>query len=123
MILRTCLAALTAALTLSACATIYDDMRVARQHYAAAAYEDALTWLDALAPDIASQERGTRARWYYLRGMTAFRMGDLDDARHYLAIAHVIAGDRGVGLPPDWIRTLDLTLGELRLRAPVADGI
>ena len=74
------------------CAGLSDDLRRARKSYAAAAYEDALTWLDAVERDIPGAERHDQAAWHYLRGMTAYRLGERRDARHYLALAHVIAG-------------------------------
>ena len=96
------------------CAGLSDDLRRARRSYAAAAYEDALTWLDAVERDIPAAERHDQAAWHYLRGMTAYRLGERRDARHFLALAHVIAGEDGVGLQPEWRRTLALTLAELR---------
>lgn len=100
------------------CAGLADDLRRARQSYAAAAYEDALTWLSAVERDIPAAERHHQAAWHYLRGMTAYRLGDRRDARHYLAIAYVIAGDDGVGLQPEWRRTLAITLTELSHDVP-----
>ena len=100
------------------CAGLADDIRRARKSYAAAAYEDALTWLEAVERDIPAAERHDQAAWHYLRGMTAYRLGDRRDARHYLALAHVIAGDDGVGLQPEWRRTLAITLTELSNEAP-----
>lgn len=109
------------ALTLAlGCAGLADDLRRARQSYHAAAYEDALTWLNAVERDIPSAERHDQAAWHYLRGMTAYRLGDRRDARHYLALAHVIAGGEGVGLQPAWRRTLAITLAELSNEAPGA---
>ncbi len=100
------------------CAGLSDDIRRARRQYAAAAYEDALVWLEAVEDDIPSADMPTQARWYYLRGMTAYRMGQRGDARHYLALAHVTAGERGVGLQPDWQRTLVRTREELQEDEP-----
>lgn len=109
----------TAALSLVlGCAALSDDLRRARKSYAAAAYEDALTWLDAVERDIPSAERHDQAAWHYLRGMTAYRLGERRDARHYLALAHVIAGPDGTGLQPEWRRTLAITLAELSNETP-----
>jgi hypothetical protein len=102
------------------CAGLSDDIRRARKSYAAAAYEDALTWLGAVESDIPAAERHDQAAWHYLRGMTAYRLGDRRDARHYLALAHVIAGEDGVGLQPEWRRTLAITLAELRDETPAS---
>ena len=50
--------------------------------------------------------------------MTAYRLGERRDARHYLALAHVIAGPDGTGLQPEWRRTLAITLAELSNETP-----
>ena len=109
--------ALALATTLG-CAGLSDDLRHARRSYAAAAYEDALTWLVAVEADIPAATRAHQATWHYLRGMTEYRLGHRREARHYLALAHVIVGDRGVGLQPQWRRTLALTLAELSSELP-----
>lgn len=104
------------------CAGLSDDLRRARRSYAAAAYEDANTWLVAIEEDIPSATTAQRATWHYLRGMTEYRLGHRREARHYLALAHVIAGERGVGLQPQWQRTLAITLDELGEEIPGADA-
>jgi hypothetical protein len=102
------------------CAGLSDDLRRARRSYASAAYEDALTWLVAVEGDIPAATTAQRAGWHYLRGMTEYRLGHRREARHYLALAHVIAGDRGEGLQPQWRRTLAITLSELGDELPGA---
>lgn len=95
-----------------ACATLADDLRKAQDAYEEARYENALTWLASLDREEPSMDRPTAARFHYLRGMTAHRLGDEADARHHLALARAIAGDTAV-LPTDWKRTMDRTLAEL----------
>ena len=95
-----------------ACGTLSDDLRKAQDAYEEARYENALTWLEALDREEAGMDRPTAARFHYLRGMTAHRLGDEADARHHLALARAIAGDTAV-LPTDWKRTMDRTLADL----------
>ncbi len=57
-----------------------------------------------------------RARCYYLRGMTEYRLGHRADALHYLAVAREVAGERGSGLRPEWRQIMDRTLTELTPR-------
>lgn len=114
-----CRLALAVALALTlGCAGLSDDLRHARRSYAAAAYEDALTWLVAVEGDIPAATPAQQATWHYLRGMTEYRLGHRGEARHYLALAHVIGGERGVGLQPEWRRTLAITLAELSSELP-----
>ena len=54
-----------------------------------------------------------RARFYYLRGMTAFRLGKRADALHYLALAREVAGERNDGLRPEWATAMARTILEL----------
>jgi hypothetical protein len=66
---------------LSACAALRDDMRRAETSFEAARYEDVLVWLDDLEPHVAEMDQTMRARFYYLRGITAFRLGRRSEAR------------------------------------------
>lgn len=98
------------------CAAVRDDMQRAEVSYEAARYEDTLVWLRDLEDDAPAMDVEMRARYFYLRGMTEYRLGRRSDALHYLAIAREVAGDQGSGLRPEWRQIMDTTLAELTPR-------
>ncbi len=98
------------ALALLGCAQLREDLQHSEAAYEAARYEDAEVWLEALEPDVAHLDAPHRARFYYLRGMTAERLGHRQDALHYLSLAREVAGDAGAGLHDEQRRTLAQTL-------------
>ncbi|MGE0787730.1 MAG: hypothetical protein AB7S26_18790 [Sandaracinaceae bacterium] len=106
----------TLALAGSGCAALSDDMRRAESSYETARYEDALIWLTDLEDDAPSMDLEMRARYFYLRGMTEYRLGHRTFALHYLAVAREVAGDQGDGLRPEWRQIMDRTLEELTPR-------
>lgn len=91
-------------------------MQRAEVSYEAARYEDTLVWLRDLEDDAPSMDVEMRARYFYLRGMTEYRLGHRSDALHYLAVAREVAGDQGSGLRPEWRQIMDTTLAELTPR-------
>jgi hypothetical protein len=95
-------------------------MQRAQESYLQARYEDSLTWLTDLEDDAPSMDPELRARYFYLRGMTEYRLGHRANALHYLAVAREVAGERGEGLLEDWVPLLDRTLEELTPRAPMS---
>lgn len=98
----------------SGCAALRDDLIRAEQSYDQARYEDALVWLDDLEDDTPDMDVDMRARFYYLRGMTAYRLGHRDDALHYLALARELAGEEtSRSLRPEQRQTMTRTLDEL----------
>ena len=100
------------------CAGLHEDLRRAQLAYESAAFEDALVWLSAVEPEVGQAPREERARYYYLRGMTSYRIGHRPDALHYLALALMEAGEEGLGLYPRWADTLQHTLEQLRGERP-----
>lgn len=56
-------------------------------HYEEARYEAVLVWLAELESELPRMTRAERSRFLYLRGMSAYRLGQRDDAVHYLALA------------------------------------
>jgi hypothetical protein len=54
-----------------------------------------------------------RARYAYLRGMTDYRLGFRDDARHWLAVAKVTERRYPRSLDAAWLERLDGALGDL----------
>lgn len=106
--------ALALALLLApACAALRDNLQRAEDSYEQARYDDALVWLDSLEDDAVDMETDMRARFYYLRGMTAYRLDQRNDALHYLALAREVAGDDARMLRPEWRESLERTLAEL----------
>lgn len=112
--MRSLLLAPVLVLLLSAgCAQLRDNMSRAEDHYAAARYDHAERWWAELEPEVGGMSLDMRTRYYYLRGMTAFRLQKRFDARHYLAIARELNGDDGAVLGSSWTATLQRTLDEL----------
>ena len=113
-------------ISLSACAALSDDMNRAETAYGSARYEDTLIWLRDLEDDAPSMDLEMRARYYYLRGMTEYRLGHRGESLHFLAVAREVAGDGGAGLRPEWRQIMDRTLTELTPRGmnhrPPTDG-
>ena len=100
-------------LCLGACASVRDDLNRAQHNYEEAHYERALAWLDSLDAEYPGMSDDSRARYLYLRGMTAYRLGVRADALHYLALAREVAGDQGRALGPQWRGNMQRTLAEL----------
>jgi hypothetical protein len=115
--MRTLWLPLSCALFLS-CAALRDDMRRAETAFEQARYEDTMVWLDDLEPSVADMDQPMRARFYYLRGLTAYRLGDRITARHNLALCKVEAGERQAALPNEWRGNLDSALRDLGIGPP-----
>lgn len=98
---------------LSSCAVVASELETATELYGDAQYEAALRWLDELEADAPSMTRSQQALFYYLRGMTAYRLGQRQDALHFLAIATVAADSEGATLRPERRSILERTLREL----------
>jgi hypothetical protein len=92
------------------------DLGSARDLYKDARYEDAQRWLLELERDLRSMDMYQRTRFYYLRGMTAFRLGQRDDALHYLALTAELSDRDLAHLPADWRPVMERTLQELMPR-------
>lgn len=101
------------ALSLVGCAQLSEEMRTIETGYQEARYEDVIAWLDDIEHDLPHMDPPERARFYYLRGMSAHRLGQHDDALYYLALAREMAGDEGRGLREPWKAQLRDTLTEL----------
>lgn len=111
--MRATILAAVASLALLACNQLHDDMRRAEDHYASAHYDSAESWLVEIEPRVTGMSLTDQARFYYLRGMTAYRLQKTTDARHYLALARELNGDEGQLLGEGWTSTLNRTLAEL----------
>jgi hypothetical protein len=69
------------------CQNYRDQLDRADGHYRAARYEAALTNLEDLEGDLGHLDADEQVRYRYVRGMTAERLGQRDEARHWLALA------------------------------------
>jgi hypothetical protein len=101
------------ALQLAACATQSEDLNRGQRLYDESQYERALAIFRALEPEQDSLGEGDRARYFYLRGMTDYRLGFRRDARHWLALAKATDQAYPGGLAPEWHERLERYLGDL----------
>ena len=99
---------------LTGCAALSDDMKRVDVAFSEARYEDVRVWLRDLAPSVPEMSRKLRTRYYYIAGVTAARLGDAPQARHYLVLCREEAALEGFGLSEEQQRNLALTLRELR---------
>lgn len=106
--MRTMLATLLLAL---GCGGMSGALHRAESAYDEARYEDATTWLEDVEPGVHGADPSLRARFHYLRGMTAFHLKDARRARYHLALANVLSeDDRDRVLGVEWSKRLDRTL-------------
>jgi len=100
-------------LTCGACTTVSSELRTTQSLYKDARYEEAQRWLAELEMSSADMSPGELARFHYLRGMTAFRLGQPEDALHYLVLAQVLDEDEVSHLPPSWRAVMERTLAQV----------
>ncbi|MDH5672124.1 MAG: hypothetical protein OEZ06_08245 [Myxococcales bacterium] len=100
-------------LALGACSSVTTGLQRAQVLYREARYEEVLDWLHSLQPDIHDMSPRQQARFFYLRGMAAYRLGERDDARHYLALAAVLLDEDRDRLPAPWRPVMQRALHEL----------
>lgn len=72
---------------LAACTIYEQDLQRSEDHFQHDEHEKALANLRALEPEWPSFSTRDQARYAYLRGMTDVRLGFINDARHWLAVA------------------------------------
>jgi hypothetical protein len=105
--------AVLGALSPAACAGYGDALARGQRYYEDNQYERALAlWrdLDRREPGFAPVER---ARYAYFRGMTDYRLGYRDDARHWLAIAKARDMSGAGALGSAWRERLEVALVDL----------
>ena len=96
-----------------ACAGHSDAIERGQRYYEDNQYERALAlWRDLDRRD-ATLSPAERARFAYFRGMTDYRLGFRDDARHWLSIAKARDVDGSAGLGAVWRERLDGALADL----------
>jgi hypothetical protein len=95
------------------CQTYQDDLTRSQRAFEQNEHEHALAIMRQLEPDNSHLSISEQAQYFYLRGMTDYRIGYKVDARHWLALAQAVA-DRTPGLlPDDWKVRMKEALGEL----------
>lgn len=76
-------------------------------------FEQALSVWRELArtePELSPEDR---ARYAYLRGMTDYRLGFRDEARHWLGLAKARQARHPGGMAPTWMTRLEAALDDL----------
>lgn len=107
------LAVVVIALASVACNT-YRDQLVRSQHaFEKNEHERTLGLLRALEPDVTRLEPSEQAQYAYLRGMTDYRIGYRNDARHWLSIAKSYDDGAPGMLPTDWKARMTEALDEM----------
>jgi hypothetical protein len=101
------------AVGLSGCTTYRDELVRAQSAYEANDHDTALAIERAIEPNAPYLNGGERTRYFYLRGMTDFRLGYRAEARHYLAVARAMESENPGALPTDWKARLNETLTTL----------
>lgn len=96
-----------------ACAGYGDALARGQRYYEDNQYERALALWRDLDRRQASFAPAERTRYAYFRGMTDYRLGYRDDARHWLAIAKARDGTVGGVLGAAWHERLEGALVDL----------
>lgn len=99
--------------TLFGCTSISSDLKTAHALYRDARYEQSMLWLSELEGETAAMQRPDLAHFCYLRGMTAFRLGQREDALHYLVLADALSEENERLLPDQWRSVMQRTLQEI----------
>ena len=88
------------------CATYHDDLARGETAFEANQHEQALAIFRTLELDTNHFDTSEKARYFYLRGMTDFRVGYKADARHWLLLAQAVETQTPGTLPDDWKQRL-----------------
>jgi hypothetical protein len=120
-VLTRCLA-VAALLIAPACTSVSKDLGTVALLYRDARYEAAAAWLEQLSREISSMDLRERAKFHYLRGMTAYRLYQYPDAAHELALAASAVAVTGDALSDEQRGMLDQTLAEVALSTSYATG-
>ena len=92
------------------CQNYRDQLDRADGHYRAARYEAALSNLEDLEEDFGHLDASEQVRYRYVRGMTSERLGQHDEARHWLALARESVEQRPSALDEETRGLLQRTL-------------
>jgi hypothetical protein len=97
------------------CTSVAKDLGTVGLLYRDARYEAASAWLQQLSLEVPSMDLRERAKFHYLRGMTAYRLYDYPEAAHELALAASAVAATGDALSDEQRGMLDQTLAEVAL--------
>jgi hypothetical protein len=111
--LLTLLIAVSTPLTLTACNTYRDQLVRSQRTFEQNEHEKTLGLLRAMEGDVTKLALPEQAQYAYLRGMTDYRIGHRNDARHWLAIARAHDETSTGMLPTDWKARMNEALDEL----------
>lgn len=100
-------------LALGGCGRLEEHVRHADAAYRVARYADAEEWLERVEADVGELRIDAQTRFYFVQGMSEYRLGRRDTALHYLALARETNGLEGGALPPADAEVLTRTLEEL----------
>lgn len=100
-------------LVAAACTTTASELRASQALYKDARYEECQRYLEALELEVEAMNDRDLTRFYYLRGMTAFRLGQADEALHYLALAATLTDEDALRLPEAWLPIMRRTLEQV----------
>ena len=95
------------------CTTYRDALQRSRTAYAASEHEQALAILRSIEHDVPRLSRAETTQYFYLRGMTDFRIGYRAEARHWLALAQAAEHEHPGALPEAWRDRLEESLDAL----------
>ncbi len=107
------IALVACALALVSCATYHDELARTQKAFDASDHDRAMALLRDLEPDFTRLTAGERAQYSYLRGMTNYRIGQRDHARHWLALARAYEEASPGTLPADWKQRTNEALEEM----------
>lgn len=96
-----------------ACATYHDDLVRGEKAFDDNQHEQALAIFRSLELDTSHLDPPERARYYYLRGMTDYRVGYKADARHWLMLAQASEKAMPGTFPDDWKQRMTDAMNEL----------
>lgn len=97
----------------AACSGADYDLRAADMLYRDARYEAVQAWTAQLRRAYAEMDATQRTSFHYLSGMTAYRLGQPEDALHELALAAHAAREQAKALSSEQLALLYRTLEEL----------
>lgn len=97
------------------CTSVSKDLGTVAVLYRDARYEAASAWLQQLSLEVRRMDLRERAKFHYLRGMTAYRLYDYPEAAHELALAASAVAATGDALSDEQRGMLDQTLAEVAL--------
>jgi hypothetical protein len=116
LVLALTLLALPVVPLVSGCNTYANNLARSREAYEQNQHERALAILRALEPDENHLTDPELTEYAYLRGMTDYRIGYLQDARHWLLVAKELDKANPKALNEDWKGRMTSAVDELNAK-------